>query len=171
MILKNGLIFTEKAEFENADIEIADGKIAQIAPANTLTGADVIDAGGKYITPGFVDIHIHGAKGSDFCDGKPEDIEVMSAYLGSMGVTSFFGTTMAFNEEILTDIFDNAKPYFDKESGGAVLRGINMEGPFFNRAKKGAQAEKYIVDPDIDMFNRLFAISGGRIKLLDIAPE
>ncbi|MEG1068873.1 MAG: N-acetylglucosamine-6-phosphate deacetylase [Ruthenibacterium sp.] len=171
MILKNGLIFTENATFEHADIEIAAGKITKVAPAGTLNGENVLDASDKYVTPGFVDIHIHGAKGSDFCDGNPTDIEVMSEYLGSMGVTSFFGTTMAFNEEILTGIFDNAKPYFDKESGGAVLRGINMEGPFFNRAKKGAQAEKYIVDPDIDMFNRLFEISGGRIKLLDIAPE
>ena len=41
-------------------------------------------------------------------------------------------------------IFNIAKPYINKENGGAVLRGINMEGPFFNKAKKGAQAEKYI---------------------------
>ena len=52
-----------------------------------------------------------------------------------------------------------------------MLRGINMEGPFFNKAKKGAQAEKYIVDPEIEMFDRLYQLSGDAIKLIDVAPE
>ena len=171
MILKNGLVFTEDARFVLADVEIADGKIAQVAAPGTLDGPDAVDVSGKYVTPGFVDIHIHGSKGSDFCDAGAEHIETMSAYLGGEGVTAFCGTTMAFDEPILTNIFNIAKPYINKENGGAVLRGINMEGPFFNKAKKGAQAEKYIVDPEIEMFDRLYELSGGAIKLIDVAPE
>ena len=95
----------------------------------------------------------------------------MSSYLGSEGITSFCGTTMAFDEPILQSIFETARPYINKETGGAVLRGINMEGPFFNKAKKGAQAEKYIVTPDQGMFDRLYEVSGQSIKLVDIAPE
>lgn len=171
MILKNGLVFTEDAKFVQADVEIENGIIKTVAPANTLHGAEEMDATGKYVTPGFVDIHIHGAKGSDFCDGAAEHIETMSAYLGSEGITSFCGTTMAFDESILTDIFNVALPYMGKETGGAVLRGINMEGPYFSKAKKGAQAEKYIVDPNIEMFDRLYALSDGAIKLVDVAPE
>lgn len=154
-----------------ADVEIADGKITQVAAPGTLDGPDAVDVSGKYVTPGFVDIHIHGSKGSDFCDAGAEHIETMSAYLGGEGVTAFCGTTMAFDEPILTNIFNIAKPYINKETGGAVLRGINMEGPFFNKAKKGAQAEKYIVDPEIEMFDRLYELSGGAIKLIDVAPE
>ena len=52
-----------------------------------------------------------------------------------------------------------------------MLRGVNMEGPFFNKSKKGAQAEKYIVDPDFDMFKRLYDLTGGNIRLVDVAPE
>lgn len=107
-------------------------------------------------------IHITVPKGSDFCDAGAEHVETMCAYLGSMGVTSFLGTTMAFDEPILSNIFDVAKPYFGKDGYGAVLRGVNMEGPFFSKAKKGAQAEKYIVDPDIGMFERLFERAGGQ---------
>ena len=171
MILKNGRIFTEDARLVPADVEIAGGRIARVAEAGTLHGADVVDAAGKIVAPGFVDIHIHGSKGSDFCDAEPSAIETMEDYLGSEGVTSFCGTTMAFDEPILSNIFDVAKPYIGTERGGAVLRGINMEGPFFNKAKKGAQAEKYIVDPDIEMFERLWERSGENIKLLDVAPE
>ena len=171
MILKNGRVFTEEGRFVSADVELEGGKITRVAPAGTLDGDQVIDAAGKYVTPGFVDIHIHGSKGSDFCDNGAEHIETMSAYLGGEGVTSFCGTTMAFDEPILTAIFETAKPYINKETGGAVLRGINMEGPFFNKAKKGAQAEKYIVAPDTAMFDRLYELSGRSIKLVDVAPE
>lgn len=171
MIIKNGSVFTARARFEKLDLEIENGRIVRLAPAGTLEGEDVIDAEGKYVTPGFVDIHIHGSKGSDFCDAGAEHVETMCAYLGSMGVTSFLGTTMAFDEPILSKIFDVAKPYFGKDGYGAVLRGVNMEGPFFSKAKKGAQAEKYIVDPDIGMFERLFERAEGNIRLVDVAPE
>ena len=171
MILKNGLIFNENAQFVPADVELEGGRIVNVAPAGTLSGGEALDATGKYVTPGFVDIHIHGSKGSDFCDNGAEHIEAMSQYLGSQGVTSFCGTTMTFSEEILASIFETAKPYFDKETGGAVLRGINMEGPFINMAKKGAQAGKYVMAPDIAMFDRLDAVCGGKVKLVDLAPE
>ena len=171
MIIKNGLVYTAAARFEALDLEFENGRITRLAPAGTLDAPDAIDAEGNYVTPGFVDIHIHGSKGSDFCDAGAEHVETMCSYLGSVGVTSFLGTTMAFDEPILSNIIDIAKPYFGKDGYGAVLRGVNMEGPFFSKAKKGAQAEKYIVDPDAAMFDRLFERSEGTIPLVDVAPE
>jgi N-acetylglucosamine-6-phosphate deacetylase len=171
MIIKNGFVFTKDAKFVRADVELRAGKISRVAPAGTLDAPDAIDATGKYVTPGFIDIHIHGSKGSDFCDSGAEHIETMSEYLGSQGVTSFCGTTMAFDEPILTELLQTAKAYVGKDTGGAVLRGVNMEGPFFNKSKKGAQAERYIVTPDIGMFKRLYEVSGHAIRLVDIAPE
>ncbi len=171
MILKNGFVFTEDAKFVRADVELAGDRIVKVAPAGALSGGEELDVSGQYVTPGFVDIHIHGSKGSDFCDAGAEHIETMCGYLGSMGVTSFCGTTMAFDEPILTDIFSVAKPYIGKEGCGAVLRGINMEGPFINKAKKGAQAEKYVMEPDTAMFDRLYELVDGQVKLVDMAPE
>lgn len=174
MIIKNGQVFNSLGRFIPADVELAGDRIAKVAPAGTLHGDEEIDAAGKYVTPGFVDIHIHGAAGADFCDsvdGSGEHIRTMQKYLGSQGVTSFLGTTMAFSEEILTGIFRTARPLFGQDGQGAVLRGVNMEGPFFNKAKKGAQAEEYIIDPDWEMFLRLWEESGRNIRLLDVAPE
>ena len=171
MILKKGHVFTDLGRFMQADVQLEGDRIVKLAPAGTLEGDEAIDAAGKYVVPGFVDIHMHGAAGADFCDGAAEDIATISRYEGSVGVTSFLGTTMAFDEPILTGIFQAANSRFGKEGEGAVLRGVNMEGPFFNKAKKGAQAEKYIVDPDFDMFQRLYDLTGGQIRLVDIAPE
>lgn len=174
MILKNGKIFNSLGKFIQADIEIQGDRIVKVAPAGSLQGDNVLDVAGKYVAPGFVDIHIHGAFGSDFCDcldGDAQHVTVMSNYLGSQGVTSFLGTTMAFSEEIIGGIFDTVKPYMKQDGNGAVLRGINMEGPFFNKGKKGAQAEKYIIDPDFAMFNRLNERSEHNIRLVDVSPE
>lgn len=174
MIIKNGQVFNSNGRFIPADVELAGDRIVKVAPAGTLHGDEELDAAGKYVTPGFVDIHIHGAAGSDFCDGmdgSDKYVRAMQKYLGSQGVTSFLGTTMAFSEEILDRIFDTARPIFGQEGYGAVLRGVNMEGPFFNKAKKGAQAEKYIIDPDWEMFQRLWERSGHNIRLVDVAPE
>ena len=174
MIIKNGQVFNSNGRFIPADVELAGDRIVKVAPAGTLHGDEELDAAGKYVTPGFVDIHIHGAAGSDFCDGmdgSDKYVRAMQKYLGSQGVTSFLGTTMAFSEEILDRIFDTARPIFGQDGYGAVLRGVNMEGPFFNKAKKGAQAEEYIIDPDWEMFQRLWERSGHNIRLVDVAPE
>ena len=174
MIIKNGQVVNSNGRFIPADVELAGDRIVKVAPAGTLHGDEELDAAGKYVTPGFVDIHIHGAAGSDFCDGmdgSDKYVRAMQKYLGSQGVTSFLGTTMAFSEEILDRIFDTARPIFGQEGYGSVLRGVNMEGPFFNKAKKGAQAEEYIIDPDWEMFQRLWERSGHNIRLVDVAPE
>lgn len=172
MQIKNGNLYTQGCFFEPHDLILSGERIARIAPSGFDSNEEeVLDASGCYVLPGFVDVHIHGADGCDFCDEEPEHIDVIAKYLGKKGVTSFLGTTMAFPEETLERIIDDALPHFNKEEGGAVLRGINMEGPFFAKAKKGAQAEKYIVDPELAVFDRLMERSNQNILLCDIAPE
>lgn len=171
MILTNGKVFEADGIFREKDIAFENGVITATGNPGTLHGSEVLDAKGAYIVPGYVDIHSHGAAGADFCDGKTSDIETILAYEGKQGVTSWFGTTMAFSEEILSGIFAAAKPLFGKATGSATLRGVNMEGPYFNKSKKGAQAEKYIIDPDAEMFDRLYTLSGGNISLVDMSPE
>lgn len=171
MIIKNGLVFTEEFNFSKMDVLIENGVIAALAPAGSLHGAEAFDAAGNYVLPGFVDIHTHGAVNYDFCDAEAAGIEKILAFSGQQGVTTLVPATMSFNEPILAKVLEVAIPYFDKEGHGAVLRGVNMEGPFINMDKKGAQNGKYIIDPHIDMFNSLYEQCGGRIRLVDIAPE
>lgn len=171
MVVNNGLVFGEDCRFSMADLAFEEGRITKIAPAGSLAASDAIDAGGGYVLPGFVDIHTHGCMGQDVSDGKPEGLEKMLAYYGGNGVTSVVPATMSFNEAILAGVLNAIKPYFKKDGHGAVLRGVNMEGPFFNKEKSGAQNPEYIQHPDGDMFERLYEASGGNIAMVDVAPE
>lgn len=171
MIIKNGIVFTDTGRLMRADVAYEDGKITAVAPAGSLQGGEVLEAKGCYVLPGFVDIHTHGCVNYDFCDADAVGIEKMLRFYGAQGVTSVVPATMSFDEPILTDVLNTALPYFEKDGYGSVLRGVNMEGPFINTAKKGAQNAKYIMDPHIQMFNNLYKLCAGRIRLVDIAPE
>ena len=169
MIIRNGLVFRRDGFIEK-DLAFENGIITDIAPAGTLTG-DGFNAAGAYVTPGFVDIHTHGCVNNDFCDANPEGYEEMLAYYGSHGVTSVLATTMSYDEDVLSRITQTALRYIGKKGFGAVLRGVNMEGPFISKDKCGAQNPEYIMDPDTYFFDRLFEAFEGNIRLLSMAPE
>lgn len=115
------------------------------------------------------DVHFHGCVGRDFCEGETDAIEAIAAHQAACGITTICPATLTLSEEKLTKIAACAQNY--ESSKGAILCGINMEGPFICKAKKGAQNEAYIHKPDAEMFRRLQKASGGLFKLVDMAPE
>jgi len=164
MIIKNVLIYTEDKYFEEGVICIANGVFSEYSDDDIE-----IDGQGCYAIPGLIDIHFHGCMGADFCDGTEEAIQTIAKYEAEQGITTIVPATMTLSEKELMKIMKNAASY-NKEAG-AVLAGINMEGPFINEAKKGAQAATYIRKPDAAMFRRLQEAADGLILLCDIAPE
>lgn len=172
MRIINGTVFCDDGVFRRMDVALDGGCISALGDSLSAADGPVIDADGCFVLPGFFDIHIHGAAGADFSDGTPEAIRTISQFLLTRGVTSFLGTSMALPADRLSEIFCAARPMIGRPiPDGAVLRGINMEGPFFNREKRGAQNPEYIVPPDVEMFRRLFADSGNQIRSVAVAPE
>ncbi|MCH1982554.1 N-acetylglucosamine-6-phosphate deacetylase [Ruminococcus sp. OA3] len=164
MILKNVLIYGEDRKFKEGNLVIENGRFS----ADERGEHETVDGQGCYAVPGLVDIHFHGCDGADFCDGSTEAIARIAAYEASVGVTSICPATMTLPEEELLHIMETAASY---RGDGAKLVGINMEGPFINTKKKGAQNARYIRTCDIGMFRKLEKASGGLIRLVDIAPE
>ncbi len=121
------------------------------------------------------DLHFHGCVGSDISDHDLEGIRKMAAYELKSGITAICPATMTLSEEILSDALFTAKQYVSEtaeaDRDGAVLTGINLEGPFVSPAKKGAQNPDYIMNPDLAMFHRLLAKAPGLPKLITLAPE
>jgi len=165
MKIINAKVYTEEGTFVEKDIYMEKEKITDKDNGDGI----VIDGKGCYAIPGLTDIHFHGCVGYDFCDGTAEAIANMAKYEASIGVTTIVPATMTLSEEQLTKVCQAAKEYDNAE--GAILCGINMEGPFIAARKKGAQNGNYIHEPDVAMFDRLNKASGGMVKLVAIAPE
>ncbi len=171
MVINNGLLLGEDFRFTMSDIAFENGRITAVAPAGGLPSAGAIDAEGGFVLPGFVDIHTHGCMGSDFCDADANGINNMLLYYGANGVTSVVCTTMAQSENKLAQAIKAALPFFDADGSAAVLRGINMEGPFLNKERCGAQNPEYIIPADFEMFMRLYELAQGYIRMVGVAPE
>lgn len=149
---------------------IFDEKIQKIVPASEVNEEEyeVIDAEGKLVTPGLVDIHIHGYLGEDASDGTVEGLKKMAAGIAKNGVTSWCPTTMTLALSDLDKAF-NAAREVKAETGiyGAKILGVHSEGPFINHSKKGAQPEEYIIPPNADFI----LDNADIIKLYTMAPE
>ena len=168
MRIRNANIYTEEHRFVRGDAAVENGRFVSCTgdPAGEEA---VVDAKGMYLIPGLVDIHFHGCKGADMCDGTKEALDVITSYEASVGVTSVCPATMTIPKDELLEVMKNAGNY--EYSGGSHLVGINMEGPFISPAKKGAQAAENIMHCDYEYFSQLQKAANGLIKLVDIAPE
>ena len=178
MLFKNGQVLDDDFKFVIGDIRVQGGKIVEIGKDLPPEGEDVIDLHGKMLIPGLIDIHIHGAAGVDYSNSDAAGISKMANYLGSIGVTSFLGTSMALPAEELEKTYAITGEYIaeaGKESAGnspvSKLQGIHMEGPYFSFEKRGAQDESYLSDPDYGEFLEILKASQGAIKIVSIAPE
>ena len=128
---------------------------------------ETIDGNGGYICPGFIDIHIHGSGGMDTMDAAENSLDNISKSVIKSGVTSYLPTTMTMEKEIIFNVLDNIKEYLKKENKGAQVLGVNVEGPFISKDKKGAQPEESIINPELNLFDKYLDI----IKIMTVAVE
>ncbi len=167
MVIKNANVYTEDGTIMKKDVIIHGDRIVD-ETAVTIEDT-VLDADGMYLIPGLTDLHLHGCVGYDFCDGTVKAIEAMAEYEARNGITTICPATMSLDDDTLSRVFTAAAEY--RNERGAVLAGINMEGPYFSHAKKGAQNPAFLRLPNAAHFRRMQRLSKGMIKLVDVAPE
>lgn len=156
-------------QFTPAQLELKDGIIKEIYPYNEKEVTK--DYGDLRILPGFIDIHCHGAYGFDTNDANPEGLRKWAKGIVDEGVTSFLATTLTQSEEVLTNAVSNVAKVVEEGYEGAEILGIHFEGPYLNKAHKGAQPEEYCVKPNIEQFKRYQKAAHGLIKYITMAVE
>ena len=170
MFYTNARIFTGDFTFKMGAFEVRDGKFGEILPQNVP--ADAVDLGGATVIPGLIEVHSHGNSGHDFSEGDYEGLKKMAEFYAQGGVTSFAPASMTLPYEVLEKAFATAKQLAsEKPEGCSVLRGIQMEGPYFSYKKRGAQNPDYLKAPDFEGFKKLYDSCDGLVRIVDIAPE
>lgn len=140
---------------------------ADFAAGDAIAAEEVIDAGGRYVAPGFLNVHIHGCKGSDTMDATQEALGAMQAFLPRTGVTAFLPTTMTCAWQEIAAALTAVRTAMQTPRVGAQVLGAHMEGPFISPAKKGSQAEENILRAD---YARL-APFADVVRIVTLAPE
>ena len=169
MILKNAELFNRDFDLVHADVRVEGDKISAVG--QELSGGDALDLTGCIVSPGFVDIHIHGRAGADTCDGTREALEKIASSLIQQGVTSFCPTTMTVSLPEIRTALAAARDCMEHPPTGASVIGVNMEGPYISPHRKGAQSEEFVRRPDAAEFQKIFDECGGIVKFVDLAPE
>lgn len=165
----NGKIILKDRIIDNKVLLISDVIEEIISQDKIPTDAEIIDAKGGYVSPGLIDIHIHGYLGKDVCDGERESIETIAGGLLANGVTGFLPTTMTVDMAVIKKALQVCRELKEESKTwqGSQVLGCHAEGPFISESKKGAQDPKYILKPDSEFVKEYADI----IKIITLAPE
>ena len=158
-ILDNGSILIERGK-------IVDVRTGKIEASNALQ----VDAGGKYVSPGFIDIHVHGGGGHDFMDGEADGFLQIASMHARHGTTAMLPTTLSGTREELLQTLDAYEVANKRNVSGARFLGMHLEGPYFAMSQRGAQDPKYIRDPDPVEYMEILRKSSS-IRRWSAAPE
>ena len=142
MFYKNARIFTSDFQFHMGAFEVKDDLFGEILPETVP--ADAIDLEGATVIPGLVEVHSHGNSGADFSDGDYEGLKAMAKYYAQCGATSFAPASMTLPYDVLSKAFATGKKLRDEApEGHSRFMGIQMEGPYFSYAKRGAHCDLF----------------------------
>jgi N-acetylglucosamine-6-phosphate deacetylase len=167
----NGNIITPYKIIHGGTILVTNGVITAVSEKN-IEGNDAveIDAKGKYIAPGFIDIHVHGGGGYDFMDCTEEAFLKIAETHARYGTTAMLPTTLSSSKEELTEALILYEKVNTKNINGAQFLGMHLEGPYFAMSQRGAQDPKYIRDPDPEEYKDILS-RFNCIKRWSAAPE
>jgi N-acetylglucosamine-6-phosphate deacetylase len=172
-------VFTPHEEILDSVIVVEDGKITQIGHRDEVRipeDAEHFAAGDKFVIPGFVDVHIHGAGGHDVMEGTAEAIAKVASTVARRGTTSLVATTVtAPPEETCQSLKGIARyirsPRNTEPRFAAEVLGIHLEGPFISPARRGVHPLDAIVPPSKELFEEFVAAADGFIRIVTLAPE
>jgi N-acetylglucosamine-6-phosphate deacetylase len=169
-----GAVLTPLKEFAPGRLIIDGPSIADVGTPDRIeipSGAARLDVSGMFVTPGFIEPHIHGGGGVDLMDGSYESLNVVSRILPRHGTTSFLATTVSSPSGVLTAAIERIGTHMSGPFDGAQPLGIHLEGPFISPAKRGTHKAASVSAPDAALFRKWVDAANKSVRLVTLAPE
>jgi N-acetylglucosamine-6-phosphate deacetylase len=141
------------------------------AETNTESEYEIINAEGLYISPGFIDLHMHGGGGADTTEGNTASLRKMAMFHARGGTTSFLPTIAAGPAKVMEKALAAVSAQYLRTTGGAGILGAHLEGPYLNPAKAGGQNKSFFRPPDLEEMKRYITTADGCLKMVTLAPE
>lgn len=170
--IRNVNCFDGARIIEHASVAVSGTSVAGVwAGGDALPACDtVIDGEGRLLVPGYIDLHLHGCAGCDVMDGTAESLRTIAETLAQNGTTSFLPTTVTMPKQATAKAMAAVRAYGNPATGAEVL-GVHLEGPFINVRHKGAQNERYILEPSVPAFLDFVDGDLSGIRRVTLAPE
>ncbi len=166
LVLTGGRIVTPDGVLSPGWIRLAGDLIDAVGPGDAPGGADA-DLRGRWVLPGFVDLHVHGGGGASFTDGTAAAARQAAAFHRGRGTTTMLASLVTAPLEEL----ESRSALLAGLAAEDLIAGLHLEGPFLSRVQCGAQDPRYLMDPDPSVFERLHAAARGQLRILTLAPE
>jgi N-acetylglucosamine-6-phosphate deacetylase len=174
LIISNGTILTPLLRIDDGIIIIRDSEIIDVGKRGTIEeppGAGRIDAGGNFIAPGFVNIHVHGGKGADVTKINPDTFTILSDFFAGHGVTSYLATALTSPDDVIFGVLDHVRTLTRSlQANGANILGVHMEGPYLNPAQSGAHPKSLLSLPRPEHYMPFLGYSDV-LRQMTLAPE
>ncbi len=167
----NGQVYIGR-RFEEKTLCLSGGTLRVLEPdAPVPAGAEVVDASGKRIVPGFIDIHTHGGVGVDVNGATAEGLEKISRFFAGNGTTSWLCSVLTDTVEQTEWCIDQFKAHKAGEQPTSELLGIHLEGPFLAAEYKGAMPEHLLRRGDPELLRSYQERAEGNIRYITLSPE
>ncbi|GGA36001.1 N-acetylglucosamine-6-phosphate deacetylase [Paenibacillus physcomitrellae] len=175
-VITNGKIVTPTGIIEDGSVAVENGVITFVGSASAVKHTlasypEIIDADGKYVLPGFIDVHVHGGVHHDFTGADQQGIEAITRFHCSQGTTAMLATTMTAPRDVLNQVLEEVHTFKSGEMPYAQLEGVHLEGPFISPKWPGAQNPEHIVNPNRAWIEEWETRYPGLIKQVTFAPE
>ena len=175
LLLRGARVLSGGEDLGSPGVLISGGRIVAVGPEAAKlargTRCTRLKLDGFTLTPGFVDLHTHGAGGVDFVEASAEEFESSMAHYLAHGVTSLLVSVYPTSWARSLKVIEKLSSFIRQGFGRGVAFGIHLEGPFVSPARPGALPRSYFRSPSVKDFRKLLAAGDGLVRTMTLAPE